>query len=372
MKKILIITTGGTLAMSRNENNQLVPDGDNKVSKMINDDFSAVAEIDLIDAFNIDSSNITTENWHTLTQIIEANRPKYDGFVITHGTDTLAFTAAALSYAGGDFSKPIAITGAQVPMNTSGSDTSMNLSNSIEIILSGKVKGVFTVFGSHVLTGTRIKKVSEFEYNAFYSLNATPLAEIGAFIKYDAIKVAKHNHDYASRPFIDKFDMDKIAVFNLNPGFNQNLVKTGVLNGDISAIIIRSYADGNTNMVELEELYKWLQEKQIPVCHISQPDRGTTTMNVYEVGIEAKKLGVVPAFDMTTESLSTKMGWLLAQGLDYEGIRQGLATNYCGEIKIPTTINDTAEEAMTNEDVLQNIKIAQKHIELNMPETSKE
>lgn len=351
-KKLLLITTGGTILQTKvngifkideQKNTSCLLDQVIKHKEELNID-----QIDVHDVFKLDSSNITPNYWKKIIDEIYANYDLYDAFVITHGTDTLSYTCAALSYAMTNISKPVVLTGAQVPFNSVGSDAELNLENAIRVATQDDVnlKGIMCVFGSHIMTGTRVKKISEFSYDAFENFNNDGIGRIGTKIHFNDFAVKEHNNKYGEAKtyeeleIIDEFAMDEVMVLNEFPGMNCNFVNSLIESG-VKGIILRAYADGNSNVGSKEDkfenirgIYEMLRGMEIPLAIISQPSQGNTTMDNYKPGKLAKELGGVPAFDMSTEALTVKLGWLLGQELNYNEIRNMLLKNVRGEIRI--------------------------------------
>lgn len=351
-KKLLLITTGGTILQTKvdgifkideQKNTNCLLDQIIKHKEELNID-----EIDVHDAFKLDSSNITPNYWKKIIEEIYINYDLYDAFVITHGTDTLSYTCAALSYAMTNISKPVVLTGAQVPFNSIGSAAELNLENAIRVATQEdvKLKGIMCVFGSHIMTGTRVKKISEFSYDAFENFNNDGIGRIGTKIHFNEFAVKEHNNKYGEAKsckelnIIDEFAMDKVIVLNEFPGMNCKFVDSLVESG-VKGIVLRAYADGNSNVGSKEdkfenirEIYEMLRGMEIPLAIISQPSQGNTTMDNYKPGKLAKELGGVPAYDMSTEALTVKLGWLLGQNLSYKEIRNMLLKNIRGEIRI--------------------------------------
>lgn len=351
-KKILLITTGGTILQTKVDGIFKIDDkrDSNCLLEQIikNKEQLNIDKIDVHDSFKLDSSNITPFYWKKIIDEIYLNYDLYDAFIIIHGTDTLSYTCAALSYAMTDISKPVVLTGAQVPFDSVGSDAEMNLENAIRVATQDDVelKGIICVFGSYIMAGTRVKKISEFSYDAFENFNNTEIGRIGAKIHFNRLSVEKHNSKYGNAKtkeelnVADKFAMDKIVVLNEFPGLNHTFINALIESG-VKGIVLRAYADGNSNIGDendtfdnLREMYIMLEENKIPLAVISQPTKGNTTMNNYKPGIIAKQLGGVPAYDMSTEALTVKMGWLIAQDLSYEEIKSKLLENIRGEIEI--------------------------------------
>lgn len=351
-KKILLITTGGTILQTKV--NGIFKIDEQKSTNCLLDQIIKhkeelnIDEIDVHDAFKLDSSNITPKYWKKVIDEIYSNYDLYDAFVIIHGTDTLSYTCAALSYSMPNISKPVVLTGAQVPFNSIGSDAELNLENAIRVATQDDVnlKGIMCVFGSHIMTGTRVKKISEFSYDAFENFNNDGIGRIGTKIHFNEFAVKEHNNKYGEAKsckelnIMDEFAMDKVIVLNEFPGLNKKFIKSMIESG-VKGIVFRTYADGNSNVGDendkfenLREVYKLLEENQIPLAIISQPSQGNTTMNNYKPGKLAKDLGGVPAYDMSTEALTVKLGWLIGQNLSYEEIKDMLLEDIRGEIRI--------------------------------------
>lgn len=351
-KNILLITTGGTisqtkingvLSIDKSKTGNCLLEQIYKKNEILNS-----TNIDICDLFQLDSSNITPSYWKKIIDEITTNYENYDAFIVLHGTDTLSYTCAALSYALTNIDKPVIVTGAQIPFGFIGSDAELNLENAIRIATQDiiKLKGIVCVFGSHIITGTRVKKLSEFSYDAFENFNTADLGRIGSKIQFNKSQIDNHNAKYGNAKscndlvVLPNFAMDYIMVINEFPGLNANCFKLLVDNG-IKGFVFRTYAGGNSNVGKatdtfenLRNAYLYLQEKEIPLAIISQPCQGCTTMKDYKPGQIAKQLGGVPTYDMSTESLTVKLGWLIGQNLTYDEIRKALSSNIRCEIDL--------------------------------------
>ena len=351
-KNLLLITTGGTISQTEIDGIFHIDkskNGNCLLSQILQKtDELNINTIDVCDLFQLDSSNITPIYWKKIIDEIVINYSKYDAFIVLHGTDTLSYTCAALSYAMTNLDKPVILTGSQVPFNSVGSDAELNLENAIRVATQDivKLKGIICVFGSHIISGTRVKKLSEFNYDAFENFNSSELGRIGTKLRFNSIQVDKHNSKYGDAKHSDDliiipdFSMESIMVLNEFPGLNEKYFKALVDSG-VKGFVLRSYAGGNSNVGKfsdtfenLRSAYEYLQENKIPLAVISQPFQGNTTMDAYEPGKLAKELGGIPAYDMSTEALCIKLGWLIGQNLSYEEIRNSLLQNIRGEIEI--------------------------------------
>lgn len=309
MKKILIISTGGTIASVKTDNG-LVPGINSKdLLKHLNIKMDNI-QVDTIDLLNIDSTDIRVENWIDIAKSIFENYDLYDGFVITHGTDTLAYTAAALSYLIQNSRKPIVITGAQKSISNEITDAKLNLSNSITYACSEKSHNVVIVFNGKVIAGTRGRKEKTKSYDAFSSLNYPILATVQdeRIIRYIYEKEESEKPKFY-------FELDN-SVFLLK------LIPT--IEGDIldfifekyNCIIIESYGVGGIPK-HIFENFKKLSQKysgtKTIVISTQVPMEGSDLM-VYEVGQRLKgELSIMESFDMTIETTVVKLMWALAE-----------------------------------------------------------
>lgn len=286
-----------------------------------------IAQISVKEVVNIDSSNIEPLFWSKLAAIIKDNYYKYDGFIITHGTDTMAYTASALSFALRNLNKPVIFTGSQKSFDDIPTDAVGNLVNSI-LVATYDIAGVFIVFGSKILYGNRSTKVSESNLDAFDSPMVIPVGEISLEPKLNIFpkKIRIKN------PLICKADFDKNVIsIMVTPGLNTMYLEK-MLNV-CKGIILVAYGPGNIPSGLLTFLKKAREFKK-PVIIISQCKKGNTKMELYEVGYQALKYGAIPGNDMIIESAITKLMWLLGQNYDIDKIKQAFNTNYSGEVTL--------------------------------------
>lgn len=368
-KKILLITTGGTIAQTKEESGIASNDSIKKATTLLSHiidkkDAYNIDAIEPIDAFQIDSSNITPDHWKMMIDILKENYEEYHAFIITHGTNTLGYTCAALSFAMGQISKPIILTGSQVPYGDFGSDAETNLENAFRVAAQSRntIKGVIAVFGSHIITGSRVKKTTEFEYDAFKTFNSrASLGRIGRVMRFDEESLKTHNGYYgtAMRSFeLDirsEFKMKNVISLTEFPGMNQTfferLVKGGKRGENVEGIILRSTGAGDPNIGKeddefdnLRKAFIFLRENKIPIIVTTQAPDGIASMTVNKPGELARELGAVPAWDMSIESMTTKLAWLLAQDLPYDTIRGEMLKDYRGEISKRADVEEERSE----------------------------
>ena len=356
-RKVLLITTGGTIAQSKAESGIASNDSGKNASTLLSHiidkkDEYHIDTIETIDAYQIDSSNVTPDRWKKLIDTIYENYENYNAFIITHGTNTLGYTCAALAFGLGQISKPVILTGSQVPYGDFGSDAETNLENSFRVAAQSRtvIKGVIAVFGSHIITGSRVKKTTEFEYDAFKTFNSkASLGRIGRVMRFDDKALETHNSYYGVAVKKDELDirssfkMKNIISLTEFPGMNKEffsrLVEGKKDEENVKGIIMRSTGAGDPNIGSetdtfdnLREAFVYLKSKEIPIVITTQAPDGIASMAVNTPGELARELGAIPAWDMSMESMTTKLGWLLAQNLPYDTIRGEMLKDYRGEI----------------------------------------
>lgn len=306
MKKILFVTTGGTIASGQTEYG-LAPIL--KSGELI----SYVPEIKLfcdaseVSVCNIDSTNMTPDLWIKIAQTIEINYDEFDGFIICHGTDTLAYTSAALSYMIQNSNKPVIVTGSQKPITFEVTDAKKNIIDSVLLAISENAHGLFVVFNGNVISGTRAKKTKTQSFDAFESINFPVLAKI-----HDKeIKWLVPCKTYSVGP---KFYLDlnnSVFLLKLVPGMPTDIVSEVFIKYD--CLILEGFGVGGIPKNIAEALYSCAKScaKKIVVLATQVMYEGTDT-NLYEVGQQLKgKVDFIEANDMTIESVYTKMMWLL-------------------------------------------------------------
>lgn len=335
---ILIIYTGGTIGMIRDPVTQkLYPFDFSHIEEQVPEIKSFGYQVDSI-TFSpiIDSSDITPEFWMRLVEIIGEQYEDYDGFVVLHGTDTMAYTASALSFMLENLQKPVILTGSQLPIGTLRTDGKENLITAVEIAAARKdgravVPEVALYFENRLFRGNRTTKISSEHFNAFSSPNYPNLAEIGINIKYnyDAIRYSTS----LSKLKIHKKLETNIAILKIHPGINENVVSALVHNMEIKAIILETYGSGNalTTKWFIDLLRNAINQDKI-LLNITQCLVGTVDMTHYETGRKLMEVGVLNGYDLTTEAGLTKLMFLLGLGLNKEKIRLLLNKSIRGEI----------------------------------------
>ena len=314
MTKILLIATGGTIA-SRHTEKGLSPQITGEELLEYIPEAKAFCRINVIQPFSLDSTNVHGEQWVILAGLIRDHYDAYDGFVICHGTDTMAYTAAALSYLVQHSAKPIVITGAQRPIDIPDTDARTNLLDSVRFASDERAHDVCIVFGGMVIAGTRAKKERTKSYDAFSSINYPPIAVIQdrRIIFY----IDDKGQDTAPVSFSDQIN-SKVFLYRMIPGSDGNILDS--LMDRYDALIIESfgvggipdYGDGSFR----EAIRKWTSAGKSVVMATQVPNEGSD-MSVYEVGHAVKNEYHIPeSYDMTLEAVIAKTMWILGRTRD--------------------------------------------------------
>lgn len=319
MKKILMIGTGGTIACKQTDDGLRPGITAEDVLSYI-PSVKSVCEVYAIQLFDIDSTNMTPEHWRKIAKAIYNHYDSYDGFVICHGTDTLAYTAAALSYMIQNSSKPIVLTGSQKPINREITDAKTNLLDSFIYASDDESQNVSIVFDGKVICGTRAKKVRAKSFNAFSSINFPYLAVIqdGMIIRYIREEAPSSEVKFY-------FEMsDKVCLLKLYPGMKADILSYMFENYDV--LVIESFGVGGIPITLMdtfyEEMRKWENTDKLAVMTTQVANEGSN-MTIYEVGRRVKQdFRMIEAYDMTLEATLTKLMWLKGMGCINKQLRE--------------------------------------------------
>lgn len=320
MKNILMIGTGGTIA------SEMSPDGltpELRPEQLLRyvPAISGLCRVECLSLFNIDSTNITPAHWAVITRALRDHYDSYDGFVISHGTDTMAYTAAALSYLIQNSPKPVVITGSQKPIDLEITDAKTNLLDSLRFASCPRAHGVNIVFDGKVIAGTRGKKERTKSYNAFSSINFPYIAAI----QDERIIFYLDDKQTVTEPVRFYHTLNsRVTLLKLIPSMD-----SGVLDyfaGHNDAVIIESFGVGGLPTYENNDFHKaierWIQAGKIVVMTTQVTNEGSN-MSIYEVGKTIKQeFGLLEAYDMTLEATVTKLMWILGQTDQPEEIRR--------------------------------------------------
>ena len=284
----------------------------------------------------IDSSNIQPEHWQTLASLIAEHYETHDGFVVLHGTDTMAYTASALSFMLDGLTKPVVFTGAQLPISEPRSDARENLITALEVASAKKdgqsiVPEVSIYFNYELLRGNRSKKVESMQFDAFDSGNYPPLAQVGVKIDYNfaAIRPAE-KRELRVRSALDT----NISILKLFPGMQEATIRAILKTPDLKALILETYGSGNAPTISplLTRLAEAI-DSGLLVLNISQCPGGRVTQGRYETSRELQRIGVIGGADMTTEAAVTKLMVLLGE-LGPEKTKGLISTDLVGELTV--------------------------------------
>lgn len=341
MKHILLIATGGTIA-SAEDGNGLSPALTGEELARSVPEIEGLCELDIVQPMNIDSTNMRPADWLRIAEVIRENYDAHDGFVVLHGTDTMSYTAAALSYLIQDSPKPIVLTGSQQPMGNPFTDAKINLYQSLVYAVSDRSRDVSIVFGGYAIAGTRARKQRTMSFNAFNSINYPVLA----YLRQDKIicsgsatvsagpaecdctggGAARAADGALDEPRFYTELNSRVCALKLTPGLTPDIFR--LLKPDYDAVILETFgmggvpergADGASYQ---EAIFDWVDSGRTVVMTTQVPEEGLD-LGVYEVGrAYAEHPGILKGGDMTTEALVAKTMWALGQTRDADELQR--------------------------------------------------
>ena len=328
MKRICLIHTGGTITMHKNAQGVLEP---NMLSEHILEyvpSIQQVAEIGHVPLFQLDSSDITPKHWLQIAEAIGKHYHEYDGFVVLHGTDTMAYTATALSFMLDNLSKPVIITGSQLPISEVGSDGVNNLLNAVRFACE-PISEVAIMFGHRLLRGNRAKKMSQTHFDAFESPNCAPLAKLGTELKLADHTIIRRPQQLELRTQL----VTDVAFIKIFPGITNEFI-LGMVPSRTKAVILEAYGTGNfpLGVDGIQQSIDAISEQGIITVITTQCIYGAVEYEKYQGGFFAKQHGALSAHDMTSEAALIKLMWVLGQTSDYEHIKRFYHNNLVGEL----------------------------------------
>ncbi|MEW9796721.1 asparaginase [Alteromonas sp. CYL-A6] len=331
-KRIYIAYTGGTIGMKPSSHGYVPAAGflSKTLASMPEFHRSEMPEFTLHEYDNlIDSSDMDPTDWQRIADDIAANYADYDGFIILHGTDTMAYTASALSFMLEDLSKPVIVTGSQIPLAELRSDGQVNLLNALYIAANYPIAEVSLFFNNRLLRGNRSRKVDADGFDAFDSPNCPPLLEAGINIRLKAGKLAGKPSNTLT---VSPVQAQPIGMVSLYPGISAEVIKN-TLQQPVNALILLSYGVGNApqNPALIAQL-DYARQREIPVVNCTQCLRGRVNMGGYATGHGLQEVGVISGSDMTPEATLAKLHYLLSKSLSFDEIKAALAANLRGEL----------------------------------------
>ncbi len=287
----------------------------------------------------IDSSDMEPKYWVKIVRIISDNYEGYDGFVVLHGTDTMAYTASALSFMLENLGKPVIVTGSQLPIGQLRTDGKENLLTSIEIAAARNEDGepmvpeVCIFFENKLMRGNRTTKINAEGFNAFRSYNLPALAHAGIHIKYETHLIRRPD---PKRPFCPHFEIDNhVIILTLFPGIRREYVDAVLRFSGVKAVILKTYGSGNAPQKPwLFEKLKEIVDSGIVLVNITQCSQGTVEMHRYGTGLQLLQAGAINGYDSTVECMVTKLMFLLGCGLSGEELIARMNTSIAGEITV--------------------------------------
>ncbi|OGG04469.1 hypothetical protein A2W14_06755 [Candidatus Gottesmanbacteria bacterium RBG_16_37_8] len=329
--KIHLLFCGGTIAMSRNKKGYLEPFFNAKKLLQKIPELNQIAEISAEQVVNIDSTNIQPHHWTEISKVIYKKYKDYDGFLVTHGTDTMVYSASAISFALRNLNKPIVFTGSQKPIDDIASDAKINLVNACKVATMNLAE-VCIVFGRAILRGNRAKKKSEVLLDAFWSPVALPIGQVNL----EPIFINSHHKKTSNKKLIyqPKFNPN-VMVYEIIPGMNPKYLFNDTDNG-VEGIVLSALGAGNVPHLEnsLIPYIKKTTSLKIPVVVTTQCLEGSAQMEIYQSGAVGLEAGAISAKDMTHEAATVKLMWLLTQTKNIQKIKKLMQQNLADEITV--------------------------------------
>ena len=332
-KNILIIYTGGTIGMKKTEK------GYSPVAGFLSQAISAIPDMKSEQAPSwdlhemsplLDSSDITVKEWNKIASVISNAYDKYDGFVVLHGTDTMAYTASALSFILDGLDKPVVLTGSQIPLSEIRSDGRDNLVTSLLIAADGIAREVCLYFSGKLLRGNRAVKMSADDFVAFDSPNYPHLADVGISIKYNLPAIRKYK---AEKLVMQPLSNVPIGVLKVFPGIQFGLFES-IMTEKLSGIVLETFGAGNipSDSGALIPIIRRAFESGSIITVCSQCPSGTVALGAYETSSALKAAGAVSGMDMTTEAAVAKLYYLFSLGISGDEIKEKMEQSLRGEL----------------------------------------
>lgn len=326
-KKLCFIATGGTIASCQTPHGLMpVLTGEGLAEAV--PELAGLADMDFVQLMQLDSSNLSPDHWRQMAEAVLERYDQYEGFVISHGTDTMAYSAAALYYLLGRISKPVVLTGAQLPMGQEGSDAPGNLLTAVHVAVSGR-GGVYLAFDRHVIHGNAAKKMYSKNFHAFYSINrpeAGYLPEGGSSICWEV--EAEEGPEIPVARMLPKLD-DRVMVLRMLPGTRPELLKL-LVDAGYKGIILESFGAGGVpsdeSPLSLLPMLDYAAAKGVVLVCTTQCIFDGAHLETYEVGVQAMRHGVLSGEQSTVEALAVKLMIALGEGRDVAEVKNIFAS----------------------------------------------
>ena len=337
---LLLIYTGGTIGMKQDMKDLTLKPFD---FSQILDEVPEIRKFAFkIDTYSfeppIDSSDVEPSLWQDLARLIKDKSEDYDGFIILHGTDTMSYSASALSFMLDGLTKPVIFTGSQLPIGVPRTDGKENLISAVEIASAKDDEGhpavpeVCVCFDSLLMRGNRSTKVNSEVFRAFQSPNFPPLAEAGINIRYNNEYIRKPNDWYQSLTINTDLDT-RVSILKIHPGITPEVVRNILCGKDTRAIIMETYGSGNAPTRDwFLDIVKESSAMNKIIVNVTQCLAGTVNMNIYANGKALERAGVIDGYDSTTESALAKLFYLMGKSRDNEWVKAMMSRNLKGEI----------------------------------------
>ncbi len=334
MSRVLVVHAGGTIGMVASPDGyRPAPGFPERLRHALHASGSpGLHAVDVLELDPIDSAELRPSDWTVMAQALVERWAQYDGFVVLHGTDTMAWSASALSFLLRGMDKPVLFTGSQIPLSQPRSDGLANVESALLLAAMPELREVGLCFGRRLLRGNRARKLATAQFDAFDSPNALPLAElgIGIHLHCDRLLTPPEPPRFA----VPTFDDEAVAVLALYPGVSGGAVDALLAQPRVRGLVLHSYGAGNVpaNHRSFMAALERAAARGVVLVNVTQCLRGSVQQGVYATGSALGALGVVPVGDMTPEAAFAKLHVLLASSTDVDVVRQGMGESWCGEV----------------------------------------
>lgn len=330
-KRILLLYTGGTVGMVSSDEGYVPSAGfEQRFREQLGQSMDQLPEFDVIEFDRlIDSSNLQPSDWRYMAQQLTQYWDQYDGFVVLHGTDTMAYTASALSFMLQGIDRPVIVTGSQIPLVQPRSDALSNVVTSTLLAARDEICEVVLYFDGKLLRGNRASKAHSTSFNAFDSPDFPALGDIGIYFQFRE-ELLLPPGDF--NPVIPEYNPESVVIFPIYPGLQASTIES-LLTPSLRGLILLNYGVGNPpdKNLALMDQFKKAIDQDVIIVNLSQCRQGPVVQGAYSTGAVFNQMGVIGGSDLTLEAAFTKLHWLLAQDLPVSKVRELLTQSLCGE-----------------------------------------